>query len=322
MSGILDNKARIIDAIITVEGRRQLSSGELQVKYVTFSDATTFYEPDVVSGSADATTRIYLEAASLPSDQVIFEADDSGRLRPFKAGSQHALQSGQLISYGVTLLTSSVYSGSSKSLSVLSGSEFASTMGSLLTSSGDNFRRGYVLSTRESLLDDEGFYASPRKMSFVMTDTMPISQDQETCDVNQLESLFADPRLGLTDNFRYLPPVNKSPYTTKIGDYPPWSAVLTPDEAFSMLQNELSVYEANAYARSVTFDPTSLSNNLVGQVFEIGNDSATKLDVIEFGKFRNGDPRSPISHVFFAGKIVVDQQDNQSFVHLFTLIFE
>jgi hypothetical protein len=72
----------------------------------------------------------------------------------------------------------------------------------------------------------------------------------------------------------------------------------------------------------VTFDPTSLSNNLVGQVFEIGNDSATKLDVIEFGKFRNGDPRSPISHVFFAGKIVVDQQDNQSFVHLFTLIFE
>ena len=44
MAGILNAKHRVIDAIITQEGRRQVAAGDLQIKYVTFTDRHTFYE--------------------------------------------------------------------------------------------------------------------------------------------------------------------------------------------------------------------------------------------------------------------------------------
>ena len=51
MAGILDNKNRIMDTIITTSGRRQISSGRLRVEYASFTDGGTFYEADEVSGS-------------------------------------------------------------------------------------------------------------------------------------------------------------------------------------------------------------------------------------------------------------------------------
>lgn len=85
MSGILDNKSRIIDAIITTEGRRQMAEGTFEVSYVTFSDADVVYLPDSSAGHVDPTNRIYFEACNLPQDQITFEANDEGNLVPFRA---------------------------------------------------------------------------------------------------------------------------------------------------------------------------------------------------------------------------------------------
>jgi len=82
--GILDNKSRIIDAIITSEGRRQMSEGTFNVSYVTFTDADVSYLPDVENGHEDPTSKLYFEAANLPQDQIVFEANDEGKLVPFK----------------------------------------------------------------------------------------------------------------------------------------------------------------------------------------------------------------------------------------------
>lgn len=84
MSGILDNRSRIIDAIITAEGRRQLAEGTFRVSYVTFSDAEVVYEPDAVDGHVDPTGKFYLEACNLPQDQIVFEADDEGKINGFR----------------------------------------------------------------------------------------------------------------------------------------------------------------------------------------------------------------------------------------------
>lgn len=84
MSGILDSKSRIIDAIITSEGRRQLAERTFNVAYVTFTDADVAYIPDAEKGHVDPAGKIYLEAANLPQDQITFEANDEGKLIPFR----------------------------------------------------------------------------------------------------------------------------------------------------------------------------------------------------------------------------------------------
>ena len=44
MAGILNSKTRILDTILTLEGRRQLADGDFQVKYVSFTDGSSFYQ--------------------------------------------------------------------------------------------------------------------------------------------------------------------------------------------------------------------------------------------------------------------------------------
>jgi len=82
--GILDSKSRILDAILTVEGRRQMAEGTFDVSYATFTDTDMFYESDAIEGHVDPTDRIYLEASNLPQDQVVFEANDAGNIIPFR----------------------------------------------------------------------------------------------------------------------------------------------------------------------------------------------------------------------------------------------
>lgn len=85
MSGILDSKSRIIDAILTSEGKRQMAEGTFEVSYATFTDAGVSYVPDSVDGHQDPTGRIYFEACNLPQDQITFEANDEGKLVPFRS---------------------------------------------------------------------------------------------------------------------------------------------------------------------------------------------------------------------------------------------
>jgi len=82
--GILDNKTRILDAILTAEGRRQIAEGTFNVTHVTFEDGSMVYQPDADEGHVDPTDRVYLEASTLPQDQIIFETNDAGRLVPLR----------------------------------------------------------------------------------------------------------------------------------------------------------------------------------------------------------------------------------------------
>ena len=109
MSGILNTKQRIMDTILTQEGKRQLASGELRLNFVTFTDNATFYKKDLVSGSVDATERVYLEACNLPQDQITFESHDTGQLMNFVGSDEKGFRvlNGKLVS-GSTYVTSSI----------------------------------------------------------------------------------------------------------------------------------------------------------------------------------------------------------------------
>lgn len=335
MSGILDNKSRVLDAIVTFEGRRQIAAGNLRIEHVSFTDAGAYYAPDLVSGSADASSRITLEACNLPQDQITFEADDSGRLKSFKNGSGIQVQDGQLITYSFDSLESVNITGSLEHATFLKGDEFASTAETLLGSSLENFKRLQLIATHDRIFDDEGFGLGNSNIEFTINNKRPISNPSRfVANLNHLESLFNDVRLSHVKNFKYLPPINKidDPQIDKsdhrsvsehsLGQYRPWGRVNNEKLSYAQIKHELEFYERQGYCKTINIDPTSRENNLVCQFFERSYNQLKKLDVIDYGKLRTNDSAHPIGHVFFVGKIFVDDNDTHTFVHLFTLVFD
>src|SRR6056300_1863972 len=78
MAGILDSKTRFIDLVITPEGKRQMSSGDLRAEFASFTDAHTFYDKGL--GAKDASDRIYFQVMDRPENVIVIEKDDSGKL--------------------------------------------------------------------------------------------------------------------------------------------------------------------------------------------------------------------------------------------------
>jgi hypothetical protein len=311
MSGILDSKKRMLDTILTQEGRRQLAQGALRLEFVSFTDGETFYEADSVSGSSDASERIFYEACDLPHDQITFEADDSGRLVPYRGSS-------------LGVLNGKVLSGSTDAyLSVVSGSEFASVSGQLLASQIDAFNRLFALRTDDVFFDEEReFDTNINEITFIITDDTPFRrlQAKKAC-IDKIESLFQDKRLSHIANFMYLPPVNNAQTydatTFPLGNYPVIGQRKTP-----MTYSQLAAEISERGQEVIEFAKTSLKSNVVCQLFEIRQDQMLKLDVIDFGEVMTDDPVSPVKRVFFAGKIFVDSFGAQTFVNIFDIIFE
>lgn len=311
MSGILDNKRRMLDTVLTREGRRQLAQGALRLEFATFTDAETFYEADAASGSSDASTRIFFEAADLPQDQIAFEADDAGRLVPYR-GSPLGVIDGKVLS------------GSSDAfLEIVTGSAFSSLAGELLGSSIDSFTKLYAIRTDDVFFDEEReFETNTDSLSFVINENVPFGKREvKRASVDKIESLFQDKRLSHIPNFRYLPPVNKPVAqglsTTPLGDYPVIGQRITP-LSYDELKDSLSRKEQ----QTIEFARTTLRSNVVCQIFEMRQDQLLKLDVIDFGEVSTTDTDFPDKRIFFVGKVFVDSFGAQTFVNLFTLIFE
>jgi len=289
MSGILNSKTRIFDTVITSEGRRQMALGDLQIKFVSFTDNGTFYRADIVSGSDDAGKRIYLETSNLPQDKITFESDDSGLLKPFPADE-------------LGIIGGKVLSGSSeKFLQIVTGSQFASLGERILSSSLGNFKKLRIIGSSDLFSETEGFSISQNEIDFNLTDNHPIRKNSlKVASIDDVEGIFQDKRLSHLLNFRHLPPINrpdiKSPKGSSLGEYPSLgqAEILT----FEELQKELEGKESAV----INFDRTSRSNNIVSQFFEQRQNSISKLDVIDFGDFLTSDTAHPDKRVFFSRK--------------------
>lgn len=301
--GILNNKQRILDSLITLEGRRQINGGQLKIKFAAFSDKHTFYEGSIASGSTDASERVFFEAVSLPQDQITFEADDSGRLLSFDGRSFTKIVDGKPVISGSFLTDSS---------------QFASTANTLLTGSVLNFKDLRIIGSQDLFIDDNEFLINPKEITFALSDENPIrSNSIQSISVNQADSFFQDRRLSHIKNFQYLPPRNKSTITdtrgASLGNYQKLSQqpILTLNELMDTLKNKEE--------QVVHFSETSRMNNVFCQFFEVSANDMKKLDVIDFGTFPS---EGEDVHVFFAGKIFVDDLQRATFINLFTIIFE
>jgi hypothetical protein len=311
MAGILNSKTRILDTILTLEGRRQLADGDFQVKYVSFTDGSSFYQASSSKGEADdASKRVYFEACHLPQDSITFESDDSGKLMPFPAGD-------------LGVLGGKILSGSTdRYLTLVTGSQFASLTNTLLTSTLSNFTDMYTLGSIDMFATDNTFGVSQGTISFELADESPLTyKDIKSTSIDRVEAFYQDKRLAHLPTFQHLPPINR-PFKevpdlkVPIGNFP------------RLGQSEIMSYEDLAGdlvgrpSKTIIFDPTSADNTIFAQFFEQSATSLVKLDIIDFGSFLTEDDDFPEKRIFFAGKIFIDDQGSPTFINLFTLVFE
>lgn len=335
MSGILDNRSRIIDTVMTVEGRRQLALGGVDVQYVTFTDATTFYSADVLSGSQDATKRLYLEACQLPQDEITFRGDAAGNVEAFKNSSGVNMSSGRIVEYTLAPVTQSASTPAMQTMTTLRGDSFVEQADTLLASSIDNFRRMYLIASCDDTFDEQQFALGPDSVSYVIHDDRPLpAAASHMTHVTAHDSIMSDPRFNDKKNFRFMPPVNRldddsldrsDPSAVSghvLGLFKPMGRTHTFKLTYQQIMDELRYYADQGYSRTVVFDPSSNDNRLVGQVFERSGDSLKKLDVVDGGQHNTGNPDAPVARLFFVGKVVVDEKGTDTFIHMFTLVFE
>ena len=315
MSGILNNKQRFVDTVLTQEGRRQIASGELRVEFATFTDGGIFYGKDAVSGTIDQSDLIQLEASpDLPTDIITMESNLFGEVMATIVPGLDSteIRTGQIVSYN-----------SSGSKNVITGSEYRALVDGILSSSIGNFARLQTIGTLDPLMDDPTFKVSTNIINFDVTDDNLTSLSAlPNANINVAESIPEDRHLSHVPNFKYMPPRNTPTSTEPTGSllykYPNPSQV--DIQTYADIKRELSFLPHS----EVIFQNTSRGNNLICQMFETSGDSFSKLKIIDFGEFDTDEREHPTRRIFFIGKEIQskDITGNKTYVNMFTVEFD
>ena len=304
MAGILDVKSRVMDTLVTSEGRRQIATGELRIHFASFTDRHMFYASGSDSVLEDPTSRIYFEAYSDDNDKIIIETDADGRMEPFSSDT-YSSYNGNFFASGSTQQTGSI--------DLLTND--------VIESSTRNFQRQMILGTRELWKVDKGSTLKivPAKADFYIADTTPFNSSSiKRAAVDDIESIFQDFRMGNVINFQFLPPVTKplpgSLRTGSIGNF----TRISQDSMDTW--KEVESFVEGKQKQEFIFDDSSPDNNIIGQIFEQSGNKLDKLALIDAGAYKVEGVVYP--HVYFAGKLYRDSRGSLTFGNLFTLIFE
>jgi len=322
LAGILDSKSRVIDTLITVTGRDQAARGELDVKFASITDRQLFYSTGSNGVLDDLTARIYFESYSDGNDTIVYESDADGFLQPFTS-DDYTLYGGLAFDLTASNLSSADIGGSYGKVTFSAGS-IDLVSDTIIESSTENFKRQMIIGSRNlsKFAKEEPFTISSNQMTFTLTETSPIDivTGATTIGVDQIESVFQDHKLGNLLNYRYLPPVTR-PYTgaltgSEMGNYSKINQ--DPLDTYEELESYL---EGKTY-EEIEFTQTSLSNNILMQVFDqnIAQNTLEKLAIIDVGEFQVDGTFNP--HLFFAGKLYRDAVGALTFVNIFTIVME
>jgi hypothetical protein len=316
--GILDSKTRVMDVVMTPWGRSMLARGGLNVAYASFTDGQTYYDPSSISGSIDsAVDRIYLESpASLPQDMLAVVTDDSGNIIPtiVLASSSYASTLGS---------DGTIYSGSLAINGI--NPTFSSSFSSAIIDLTNTFQAAYKLNTiigsRDPLDDTDSFVINPVTASFTInsSDNLGIISSIGTAN-----SLFFDRRFSNSPQFKFLPPVVKNGDTdVNLGTFV--NIKESNSYTYEDMKNEIFGTDQNPIKQRFdsNFQDTSLSNDIVMQMYEITVDGVTKLESFDYGEVTDLTDRARQNkRVIFFGKVQTDQYESATFLNLFTVVLD
>lgn len=356
--GLLSQKTRLLDTILTDEGRKQLSQGRFVPAFYSFSDAGAVYTPldTTVVGTAPTSsiaTLVSFEAFPLPQDQVSYGADDTGALAVFGNNNYFSSSAGT-----VRVISGQIVDGWEQGTpTVLSASNaFTSLATNIINDGANNFRKLMILKSPDLLYTNrDNFVINPTGSHFRLLDGM-MPGNVQVGQLDATEALYNDRRLSHVDNFQLLPPINKRSNTTSLSQRPigNYQAVVNGNLQIisyndlrneflnNVVQNGTATESRPLQKQTVYFNETSITNRIVGQAFEIGDGYIMKLDVIDFGVFLV-DKTSPLLfpdqpaptplnpdvvtqttriHVYFVGKVMRDSTGTDKFLNIFSLIFQ
>lgn len=340
MSGILDSKTRIMDVVLTVEGRRQLAAGKFVPEFASFTDRHVFYAKDVASGSDDASSYIYFEAGNRVQDQIVIENDDSGLLVPYDGSTSRVSSDGRVYSASITTLSSPGGVGTYNRVNYEPvTSSFASMFELVSGSILDSLTEQQLIQTSLPYEVYSQFKLSAGSITFRRNNFVPFRGIQPVGQIGSLDPFIIDRQLSHLDNFQFLAPVYKDDADRQqnLGNYDPIEEVtpLTYDE---LMRNLVGTDPQVSLKEKITvdFSETSLASNVFMQIFEGSTTDSTgvemlkKLDCIDFGEFKDeNDKQRPFKRVFFVGKVYAKDEDyNDSnfqapaFVNLFIIVAE
>jgi hypothetical protein len=299
LSGILDSKTRVLDAILTSEGRQQLIKGKMNVRFVSFSDIDAVYESDTDGIFIDRAANINLEAFSTQNDEIFQTTNEAGRLRdyvPYDNIPEYA----SLSEYGIEI-DDFLYHQLSH--------DYAAT-------AAESFKKQHIIFTYDKNKKDSGLSVNPKKISFSITDDRPFKRTTNVSTLNDADSLFADKRLSNTPTFLYLPPIQKENSMTaaiQFGEYANFSE--NNDIGSHQFLNNLKMLENS----QLEFSKLTEDNDIVIQFYESKNNTNTKLDVINYGKISmRAEEKS--KNLYFVGKLYFDDFEVPTFINIFTVI--
>lgn len=328
--GILDNKSRIVDTVLTWEGRQQFSEGKLGFVYYSFSDDEIVYDSSSPGVIDDASKRFYFEAPyALPQDQIAFRADDSGFLQDF-LGSGVRVEAGTLLTSSFVFFstTASVVTGTYEFAPAV-GDQFASLSEKLLSGSIDNF-------SRLSLIRSTNRYFAGELPVKPVTSNGPTFKERGVLPSTTKElsiansSFFGDRKLSSAKNFKYLPPISAN--GSQLGIWPQvdvnksnepltWSEI-EASGTLGLNYNGILKSGEMGSLNNVKFEFAPADLKLAAQSFEVnGSGVISKLDMYDAGTFKTNDVERPLARVVFVGKVYINSKNLPCFLSIFTLVF-
>lgn len=322
MAGILDKKTRVMDFILTDEGRRQMRDGGLRLSFASFTDSGAFYEEESGGVASNANSRIYFEPSSKHQDRIIVESS-RGSMLDFSITS--ASGSYDLKGYQISFMTESL--GAPIKIA-LSGSEPLEASDDILLGITQNFTDNQIIATEDIFSYRQGFNLSCDRITFNANSSSPINTwnyiaQDDTFRPPTLASFDAtvfDRRFAHFPNYKFLPPVNKSGTGQFSGRVMGQYARLNQPEilSYDRLKQELRGKQSH----EIKLDPTSRDNNIIIQPFEFGTGPdglVKKLTIIDYGVFPNDRGTAAGVHVFFLGKMLKSKDGSMKYFNIFTL---
>lgn len=300
MAGLLDPKSRVLDTIITPEGRRQMLDGGIKIKYATISDIGYSYDFNSKNQYITSSISFGLESFQTSNDLIFPITDTSGRILEY-SGDSLLLNAGGVL-----------YLSGSKNSTAPSVERISKTV-------LDSLKKQQIIATLDAKRNDKGLSTEPQEVNFYITEDDPFDGEPSITTLTDADSLFCDKRLSKSLNFKYLPPIQMTndiiSSEVELGRYANFSE--TNDIRYVDFVKNLNDLQYS----NIEFSNLTEYNDIVLQLFETTNESIKKLDVIKWGRIGTS-PEGGSSELYFIGKVYYDEFQVPTFVNIFTLVIE
>ena len=303
MAGILNSKQRIMDVLVTSNGRRQIADGTFKIEYASFSDHGVFYRNDGAGVADDAGSRIMFESYASNSDVIIPEINSHNAVSMDTSSGKTIIDGSVVAAEGASHLQSVFLSGS---VDVFSSSI------DVIQSAIENFDRLQVIGTKNTGTPSEYFNLSTNEITF----SPPT--DLISMNIDSIPAMWASEISNSQPQFKYMAPV----YESHGNEYP--MATYTkltsePTRNFSDLKTNL---ETSAHeSREIDISTSDGVTNLLIQCFEIEGAEIKKLAMINYGSYFD-DSGVYQGSIYHLGKLYRDSQNIPKFIRLMSVLFE